>query len=117
MQVKFYQNSLKLDEKTKNYLEQKVQKLQKYLNHRVTIAEIEIDQDKKGYFRVEIQLRTPGQRFIGDETGQTIEAACDLACDELATQIKRTLNKKRTLKKRAQLSLKKKFSIDKSARF
>ena len=62
-------------------------------------------------------LNVNGQRYIGDENGQTVEAACDLACDELKSQIRRQTDKRRTLQKRAQLSLKKKFSIDKNARF
>ena len=118
MKIKYYLNKVKIDKRTKSYIETRVGRLQKYLNKsKSAVVDIEIEMDKKGLFRVEIQIRALGTRYIGDHISKTIEAASDATCDELANQIKKFKNKKRTIQKRGAISLKKKFSIDQGARF
>ena len=118
MEIKYYLNRAKLDVRTRTYIEARVARLKKYLsNSETAVVDIEIERDKKGLFRVEIQVRSQGTRYIGDHLSQTIEASCDAACDELIGQIKKLKSKKRTLRKRGAISLKKKFSIDRGARF
>lgn len=118
MKIKLYQNQTKVNEDQKEYFETKLNKLQKYLTNESVIAELEIEEDKKGIFRAEIQIKIPGNsRYIADEHGDTPEAAFDQALDELKNQIRRDKEKRRTLQKRANLSIKKKFSIDDKARF
>ena len=117
MEIKFFQHGIKLTDKTRDYLEEKVTKLEKYLKDGETLAEVEVEKDKKGNFRVEIQIHKPGERYIGDEISETIEAAADVVVDELSRQIRQEKKKKQTIRKRGEISLKKKFSIDENARF
>lgn len=117
MEIRYYLNGLEVKEETKEYLAVKLRKLQKFLDDGITVVEIEIECDKKGYYRVEAQVRIPGNRYIANNVSETIEAACDLVYDELANQIKRASKKRRTLRKRAEISIKKRFVIDEGARF
>ena len=117
MELRYYFNGEEVPEKTRVYIEEKIKKLQKFLNGNITVAEIEIEKDKKGRYRVEAQVRIPGSRYIADNMGRTIEEGCDLVYDELANQIKKLSKKARTLRKRAEISIKKRFVIDEGARF
>ncbi|MBD3300553.1 MAG: hypothetical protein GF347_04325 [Candidatus Moranbacteria bacterium] len=117
MKIKLYQNGTTIDEKQKKHFDQKLTKLDKYLTNPNITIELEIEKDKKGLFRAEIQTKIPGQRYIGEEEGTTPEEAFDLAIESLKNQIRRDKEKRRTLQKRANLSIKKKMSIDDKARF
>ncbi|MEA3273499.1 MAG: ribosome-associated translation inhibitor RaiA [Patescibacteria group bacterium] len=117
MKVKFYLNGLKVKEKVKHYIRVRIAKLQKYFKNQTVSIEMEIEKDKRGIYRVEIQLRVPGSRYIGDAKAKTIKAAFDLARDGLSDQIRRKKEKRQTIERRGAISIKKKFSIDEGARF
>ena len=117
MELRYYFNGEEVSAETRSYIEEKIKKLQKFLKGSATVAEVEIEKDKKGHFRVETQIRIPGDRYIADNIAHSIEEGCDLVCDELARQIKKTTKKNKTLRKRAQISIKKRFVIDEGARF
>jgi ribosomal subunit interface protein len=119
MELRYYFNGNgdEVPETSRTYIEEKLEKLQKFLRGRVTVAEVEIEKDKKGHFRVEVQARIPGSRYIADNIGHTIEEGFDLVFDELVNQINKNTKKIRTLRKRAEISIKKRFVIDEGARF
>lgn len=117
METKYYLKKAEVDSEIKDYIEKKLEKIEKYLNNDSVLASIEIEKEKKGLHRVEIQIKIPGKLYIGNEKAEIIEEAVNLACGELEKQIRRGQKKRRTLQKRAAISIKKKFSIDKIARF
>ena len=117
MKVKFYLNGLKVKERVKNYIRGRVEKLQKYFKDQSVAVEMEIEKDKRGIYRVEIQLKVPGSRYIGDDKAKTIKIAFDSARDGLSDQIRGKKEKRRTIERRGAISIKKKFSIDEGARF
>ncbi|MBD3238822.1 MAG: hypothetical protein GF332_04265 [Candidatus Moranbacteria bacterium] len=117
MQVKFYNHGLDLKQETREYILPKVQKMQKYISNNNTQAQVEIQENKKGIYTVEVQIQFPGNRYLARETGKEIEEAADLALDDLKAQIIKDKNKRRTLQKRGAISIKKKLSIDENARF
>jgi ribosomal subunit interface protein len=80
-------------------------------------AEIEIDLDKKGKFRVEVMLHTPYQDYRGEDTTESVEGSIDNVYEELETQIRRDKEKIITLTRRGGRSIKKKMVIDENARF
>jgi ribosomal subunit interface protein len=117
MQIKYRQKGVVLSDKNKTYLEEKIQKLEKFFKNKEEILEIEVEKDKQGFFLVEMQIRGSGQHYLAREKAEVVEVAGDLVVEQLKSQINKEQKKKRTLFKRGTLSLKKLFSIDKGARF
>ena len=114
--VRMLYKGLQIDERTKGYIEKKLQTLDKFLDN-VVQTEVAIEMDKKGKFYVEIIVKTPRNTFIAENTTESVEGSVDINMDEIQTQITHLKDKLRTLKKRGAMSLKKKTVIDESARF
>ena len=121
MNIRYLFKEVKIDERTKNYIEEKVQKLGKFFKSyhmdAVVSAEVEIDLDKKGKFRVEVMLHTPYQDYRGEDTTESIEGSIDSVYEGLESQIERDKDKIQTLRRRGGRSIKKKMVIDEKARF
>lgn len=121
MNIRYLYKEVKIDDRTKNYITGKVEKLGKffesYREDAEISAEVEIDLDKKGKFRVEVMLQTPYDKYRGDDTTESIEGSIDSVYEELETQILRDKEKITTLRRRGGRSLKKKMVIDEKARF
>ena len=100
MKVKFYLNGLRVKDKIKSYIQERASKLQKYFKDQTVSVEIEIEKDKRGIYRVEIQLKVPGSRYIGDDKAKTIKIAFDSARDGLSDQIRGKEEKHRTIERR-----------------
>jgi len=121
MNIRFLFKEVKIDDRTEDYIREKVEKLEKFFKSlhadAVISAEVEIDLDKKGKFRVEIMLHTPYKVYRGEETTTSIEGSADSVYEELENQITRDKEKIVTLRRRGGRSLKKKMVVDEKARF
>jgi ribosomal subunit interface protein len=121
MNIRFLLKEVKIDERTKDYISEKIEKLgkffQSYHEDAEIKAEVEVDLDKKGKFRVEVMLFTPYKKYRGEDTTESIEGSIDVVYEELETQIHRDKDKITTLRRRGGRSIKKKMVIDEEARF
>lgn len=121
MNIRFLFKGVKVDERTKNYVTEKIEKLGKFFrsfkDDSEIHAEVEIDLDKKGKFRVEVMFFTPYAKYRGEDTTESIEGSIDSVYEELENQIMKDKERLITLSRRGGLSLKKKMVIDKRARF
>ncbi|HEX8974496.1 MAG TPA: ribosome-associated translation inhibitor RaiA [Patescibacteria group bacterium] len=114
--MKFVFKGVEVDGRTRDYIEKRLSGLDKFIDN-ILQADVEIDLDKKGKFRVEVMLHTPRNKFRADEITDSIEASVDMVVDELQTQITHMKDKLRTLRKRGAMSIKKKAVVDENARF
>jgi len=114
--VKFLFRGVQIDGQTREYIEKRLSTLDKFIEN-ILKAEVEIDLDKKGKFRVEVMIYTPRNMFRADNTTDSIEASIDMVVDELQNQMTHTKDRLRTLKKRGAMSIKKKMVVDGEARF
>ncbi len=82
-------------------------KIPEKLVDKVTEFEIEIEQDKKGKFRVEIMAKTPHNLYRAEETTESIEGSTDKVIDELEVQI----DKKKSCRRAGPRSPIRRFSL------
>ena len=108
--------SIDSDEKVQNYIEKRLQKVNRIIKN-VLEFEVEISVDKKGKYRVELMVKTPYAQYRAEEISESIEGSADIACEELTMQIVKDKSKMVDLKRRGARSLKKKIVIAESARF
>lgn len=116
MNTRFLFKGVDIDERTKDYILKRLARVEKLVDP-VSEFSIEIDQDKKGKFRVEIMVKTPHNLYRAEETTVSIEGSTDVVIDELEAQIDKKKNRNRDLKMRGNRSIKKKLTVDESARF
>jgi ribosomal subunit interface protein len=115
--MRLYFKGLKIDERTQEYVEKRLQAVQKLLE-KINRIEVEIDMDKKkNKFRVEVMMKTPFQLYRAEETTESIEGSIDIVCEELRAQIRKDKDRVVSLRRRGGRSLKKKITIDQNARF
>jgi ribosomal subunit interface protein len=97
MNTRYLLNGLVLSDKEKSYLESKVAKIEKFLKDckdpNALRLEIDIKQDKKKFWTVEIMLKTPKQLFRVEKVGKTFMIAVDEADDALMKQLRRHKDK------------------------
>lgn len=121
MNIRFLFKEVKIDERTKDYVTEKIEKLGKFFRSfkedAEISAEVEIDLDKKGKFRVEVMLQTSYQKYRGEDTTESIEGSIDAVYEELENQIHHDKDRIITLQRRGGRSLKKKMVVDENARF
>lgn len=116
MNMRFLFRGLEIDKKTRDYILKRIERIEKLVDP-VTIFEVEVSQDKKGKFRVEVMVKTPHDMYRAEETSESIEGSTDIVIDELEIQVAKKKNKLHDLKLRGKRSIKKKLVIDKAARF
>lgn len=121
MNIRFLFKEVRIDDRTKDYVSEKIEKLGKFFRSfkkdAVISAEVEIDLDKKGKFRVEVMFQTPYKDYRGEETTESIEGSIDAVYEELENQIHHDKDRIITLQRRGGRSLKKKMVVDEGARF
>jgi len=121
MNIRFLFKDLKIDDRTQDYVSEKVEKLgkffQSYHEDAEIHAEVEIDMDKKGKFRVEVMLQTPYAKYRGEDTTESIEGSIDSVYEALEQQIMKDKEKIITMTRRGGRSIKKKMVVDEGARF
>lgn len=119
--IRFLFKEVRIDERTKNYVTEKIEKLGKFFKSfsedAVISVEVEINLDKKGKFRVEVMFHTPYQDYRGEDTTEFIEGSIDSVYEELENQIHHDKDRIITLQRCGGRSLKKRMTIDKEARF
>ncbi len=116
MNTRFLFKGLDIDDRTRDYVVKRLARIEKLVDP-VSDFSIEIDQDKKGKFRVEVMVKTPHNLYRAEETTVSAEGSTDVVIDELEVQIDKKKNKNRDLKLRGNRSIKKKLTVDESARF
>lgn len=116
MNTRFLFKGIEIDDRTKEYVLKRLERVEKLVDP-VTEFEVEMEQDKKGKFRVEIMVKTPHNLYRAEETTESIEGSTDKVIDELEVQIDKKKNRNRDLKLRGNRSIKKKLVLDESARF
>jgi len=114
--VRFMTKGVEIDDRTKEYIIKRLGNLDKVISE-VIQTEVEIDLDKKGKFRAEVMIKTPRNLFRAEDTTESIEGSIDLVMEQLNVQITRKKEKIMTKIIRGARSIKKKFTIDKDARF
>jgi ribosomal subunit interface protein len=121
MNIRFLFKEVKIDDRTNDYVSEKIEKLGKFFRSFKKDAEIsaetEIDLDKKGKFRVEVMLFTPYQKYRAEDTTESIEGSIDSVYEQLENQIMKDKDRLITLQRRGGRSLKKKMVVDENARF
>jgi ribosomal subunit interface protein len=121
MNIRFLFKELKIDDRTENYVTEKIEKLRKFFRSlkedAEVSAEVEIDLDKKGKFRVEVMLFTPYQKYRAEDTTESIEGSIDAVYEQLENQIMKDKERIITLQRRGGRSVKKKMVVDENARF
>lgn len=116
MQVRYLFQGVKVDVKTREYVQKKIEAVEKMLDDTVD-AEIEFGKDKKGFYRVEVMIKTPKDLFRSEQVSESIEGSVDIIEEELKEQIRHKKDKLATMARRGGRSIKKKMVIDGDARF
>ena len=116
MNTRFLFKSVDLDERTKDYILKRLERVVKLVDP-ISEFGIEVERDKKGKFRVEIMVNTPHNLYRAEDTTVSVEGSTDLVIDELEVQIDKRKTKNRDLKLRGKRSIKKKLILDPAARF
>ena len=114
--VRFLFKGLTIDNRTQEYIEKRLESLDK-ITDQILQIEVEIDLDKKGKFRVELMAKTPHNLYRSEEITESIEGSTDIAIEELKAQILKNKEKAKDLKIRGKRSIKKGIVVDENARF
>jgi ribosomal subunit interface protein len=119
MEVKFLFDNTDVSARTREYVRTRLGSVEKLLggDAEASFIEVEISKDKRGLYRVEAMVKTPRTSYRSESVCETIEEATDNAEEEVKRQIRESKEKRKTLMKRGARSIKKKLTIDDSARF
>ncbi len=116
MNIRYLYKDIKIDDRTREYVEKRLEKLEKILD-KITLCEVEIGLEKNNLFRVEVMVQVPGKIYRSEETTESVEGSIDEVVDEIQSQIRKDKEKTKVIKERGGRSIKKKIAIDKMARF
>lgn len=111
MQFSIKGTNLDLTESIKEYAEEKVTHLEKYLG-KIDHAKVELERDRKhrtgNVMRAEVMLVVGGKTMLADASSEDIFASIDLVMPKLKEQISKFKDKRSTLQKRGARSAKRK---------
>jgi putative sigma-54 modulation protein len=116
MNIRYLFNGEKISQKTKDYLAKRIEKLSRFLE-KISGIEIEVEKDKRNFWRVEITVKSLGKNYLSEETSESIEGSLDMALEKIQQQIRKEKGKIRAERERGARSIKKKIVIDPKARF
>ncbi len=116
MDIQFVFNGLKITGKDREYVSEKVSAVRKLLGGGLERAVVDIHETPQNEVCVEVTLETPAKNFRAVETGANVRAAVDLVEDQLKEQIRDFKDRRQTLERRGARSIKKKLTLDESAR-
>ncbi|MEI8103336.1 MAG: ribosome-associated translation inhibitor RaiA [Candidatus Moraniibacteriota bacterium] len=116
MNMNFLAKGMELTSVSRAYIEKRLGRLEKLVSE-TALFEIEVDQDKKGLYRVEVMIDVEGKLYRADEVSESVEGSADLVVDELERQLTHEKDRLTTLERRGARSIKKKLVIDEDARF
>jgi len=125
MKITVKATNIKLSPSINQYIEEKIGGLERFLKKfdpnlveaRVEVGKITRGQRKGEIFRAEINLSLNGHLLRIEETGESLQAAIDMAKDELAREIKHYKEKETTKFIRGARSWKKFWQVNPLARF
>jgi ribosomal subunit interface protein len=80
-------------------------------------VEVEVGQNKKKQYRVEVMIHDPQVLYRAEKLSESIEGSIDMVAEKLSSEVIRGKEKSRDLSRRGARSIKKKATLDKSARF
>jgi ribosomal subunit interface protein len=117
MNVEYYHKNVDpLGKATREYIEEKLNLLEKLTDLRD--CRVEVSQRKDGDFYLNVSVRSEGGfEYRAEQKEPSVNACIDIIEEELKTQIRRDTEKARDLKRRGGRSIKKKMTIDENARF
>jgi len=104
----------------KNYLGEKIKRWEKLFKKMDFPPRVNVEAEflpRKKRYRIEIQLNSSVGKIIGACEKQNLNEGADEVVEDVACQFKRQKEKILTLRRRAGMSIKKLFSVHKSARF
>lgn len=116
MKTKFLAKDCRIGETEQAYILKRLSEIGD-LFHADSMFDIEVGMDKRGFFRVEVNVREPHELTRAEETSKSVEGSIDMVIDKLRVQIVREKDRKRDLEERGARSIKKKLVVDDSARF
>ncbi|NTW15094.1 MAG: ribosome-associated translation inhibitor RaiA [Candidatus Moranbacteria bacterium] len=116
MRTTFLAKDCTIRDSEREYIEKRLSEISD-LFHTDSLFDVEVDMDKKGFFRVEVNVREPHDLTRAEETSKSVEGSIDMVIDKLRVQIVREKDRKRDLQERGARSIKKGLVIDDSARF
>ncbi len=116
MNMRFLTKGVELTDVSRAYIEKRLGRLEKLVAE-TALFEIEVTEDKKGLYRVEIMINVEGELYRAEETAESIEGGTDLVVDELERQLTQEKDRLTTLERRGARSIKKKLVVDENARF
>ena len=116
MNTRFLAKGVEVDTVSRAYIEKRLGRLEKLINENA-LVEVEVNRDKKGFFRVEIMIDNLRKLYRAEEISESIEGSTDLVVDELEQQLTHEKDRLATLKRRGARSIKKSFVVDGNARF
>jgi ribosomal subunit interface protein len=103
MNTRYLLNGLKLNKKEENYLEKKIAKIDKFFkeckNPDELRLEIDVKQDKKTFWTIELMLKTPKRLFRAEKREKELTVATDEAIDALMEQLRRHKDRMASIKK------------------
>lgn len=117
MKTRFLFQGVELDGKTMQYVAKRLLRIEKLVLASSKL-EVEVDRNKQGKFRVEVMVDVPKQKlFRAEKTSESVESSTDTVIDDIARQIIETKDRTDSLTRRGARSIKKKLTLDESARF
>ena len=116
MQTKFVAKDTEIREGEREYILKRLGEIEALFDADA-LYEIEVEKDKRNFFRVEVNVSAPGSALVrGEETSESVEGSIDMVIDKLRIQAVREKDKERDLRDRGARSIKKNISLDDSAR-
>lgn len=116
MNIAFLAKDTQIRESSKEYIQKRLGEIEDFFRDD-SIFEVEVGEDKKGFFRVEVNVREPHKLHRAEETSESVEGSIDMVIDKLRVQIVRDKDRRRDLHDRGARSIKKKIVLDEAARF
>jgi ribosomal subunit interface protein len=121
MKTRYLFGEVKVSVGDRNYIEEKIGKIEKLLNgydsNDELLAEVEANQDKRGFWKLEIMIKTPHNLYRVEKKNNNLTEAMDEVEEVLKKQIRRDKEKVKDLRQRGNRSFRKAVSIDEKARF
>ncbi len=116
MKTRFLLQGIAISPSEKKYILKRLAEIED-LFHKTSLFEIELARDKKGFFRVEVNVRDLHALHRAEETSKSIEGSIDMVIGKLRTHIVKEKGKRRDLHERGARSIKKMLVVDAGARF
>ena len=116
MNVEYYHKKTEsLDGVTREYIEEKLQTIEKLTE--VRDVRVEVSQRKDNDFYLNVVVRSSkGFEYRAEEKSGSVQACIDIIVDEIKGQVRSDTERARDLSRRGGRSIKKKLTIDENAR-